>query len=399
MVPATFVMLDRLPLSPNGKVDRRALPEPVADGLTSGSSEPRNEIERRLVKIWEEVLSVSHIGTHDNFFDLGGHSLLAVRMFARLEESQGIRLPLATLFRAPTIEGLAGVIGQGEVPASRRSLVPIQSGGNEPPLFGVPGVGGNVLCYSDLARLTGPDRPFYGLQSRGFDGKDKPLTRIEDIAAAFLEEVREVQPNGPYNLLGACMGGVVAFEMAQQLRAVGQEVGHLVLLESWLPGPASGQPPRLGPRALAVVNLLATRLQLYAKTLTELRGRQRLHYLRERWRAFKQVLAQRDVFRGDRSDLYLRTVMQANLLALSQYEPRVYPGSAVLFRAAEREVPAEGDRRLLWRQLISGGLHTYTIPGADSGMMLVEPAVRTLARQLKTCIEFGEPAADPAERV
>ena len=317
--------------------------------------------------------------------DLGGHSLLAVRMFARLV--------------APTIEGLAGVIGQGEPPASRRSLVPIQSDGNERPLFGVPGVGGNVLCFNDLARLTGPDRPFYGLQSRGFDGKDKPLTCIEDIAAAFLEEVREVQPHGPYNLLGACMGGVVAFEMAQQLRAVGQEVGHLVLLETWLPGRVSGPPPRLGPRALAVVNLFATRFQLYARALTGLRGRQRLDYLRERWRAFKQVVAQRDVFRGDRSDLYLRTVMQANLLALSQYEPRVYPGRAVLFGAAEREVPAEGDRRLLWRQLISGGLETYTIPGADSGMMLVEPAVHTLARQLKACIEIGEPAAGPVERV
>jgi aspartate racemase len=397
MVPAEFVILDHLPLSPNGKVDRRALPEP-ASGPTASSSEPRSELERQLVKIWEEVLSVNPIGTRDSFFDLGGHSLLAVRMFARLDETLRIRLPLATLFRAPTIERLAGVIGQGEVPAPRRSLVPIRSSGKQSPLFGVPGVGGNVLCFNDLARLMGPERPFYGLQSRGLDGKDRPLTRIEDIAGAFLEEVRQVQPSGPYSLLGTCMGGVVAYEMAQQLRGAGQEVAHLVLLETWLPGAPSEPRLGLGPRTLAVAELVVSRLRLYASTLTRLRGRQRLDYLRERLRVFTQILAQRDMFRGDRSDLYLRTVTQANLLALRQYEPRVYPGRALLFRAEDRRVTTDDDGRLLWRQLISGGLEIHSLPGADSGLMLTEPSVRMLAEQLKTCFEVASASADSAER-
>src|SRR6185369_10192046 len=394
MVPARFVILEHLPLSPNGKVDRRALPRPVLDSPGADSSTPQSDIERRLMGIWKDVLSVDHVGRRDSFFDLGGHSLLAVRMFARLEDSLGIRLPLATLFHTPTIEALAEVIGHPKEPASWRCLVPIQSGGSRAPLFGVPGVGGNVLCYNDLARLMGPDRPFYGLQSRGLDGMEKPLTRIEHIAAVFLEEVREVQPTGPYNLVGACMGGVVAFEMAQQLRAAGEEVAQLVLLETWLPGPAAVPAPRPGSRSAAFAQLLAGRLRLYATTLAQLRGRQRLHYLGERLRTLKQMIAQRDVFRGDRTELHLHTVMQANLAALDQYAPRVYPGKAVFFRAAQRNVAAEGDGRLVWRQLISGGVETYSIPGADSGMMLMEPAVHILAQRLKSCIEIAQPSRE-----
>jgi len=348
--------------------------------------------------IWKDVLSVDRIGRHDSFFDLGGHSLLAVRMFARLEE-HGIRLPLATLFRAPTIEGLADVIGRRDVPRTWRCLVPIQAEGSRTPLFGVPGVGGNVLCYNDLARLIGPDRPFYGLQSRGLDGMEKPLTRIEDIAAAFLEEVRDVQSTGPYNLLGACMGGVVAFEMAHQLREAGEEVAHLVLLETWLPGSASGPPPQPVSHSDAFLGLLADRLRLYATTLMRLRGRERLNYMRARLRALKEMIAQRDVFRGDRTELRLRAVMQANLLALSRYAPRAYPGRALLFQAADRDVAVERDRRLLWRALIEGGLETYDIPGADSGMMLVDPAVRILAQQLNARIERAQSLLESAERV
>ncbi|PYV39080.1 MAG: non-ribosomal peptide synthetase, partial [Acidobacteria bacterium] len=194
LIPSAFLFLKSLPLTPNGKIDRRALPAPDrSKELTSTFTEPRNEVERQLVGIWEEVLAVNGIGTRDNFFDLGGHSLLAARIFARLEKCLQIRLPLATLFQAPTIEGLAAVIRNRTRSTSWRSLVAIQPAGNRSPIFAVPGVGGNVLGYNDLARLMGPEQPFYGLQSRGLDGTEKPHTSIEDIAAAFLKEIREVQ--------------------------------------------------------------------------------------------------------------------------------------------------------------------------------------------------------------
>ena len=236
MIPSGFVFLEELPVTPTGKIDRQALPR--LDGarhLTSTVAEPRNYLERQLVGIWQAVLAVDRVGTRDNFFDVGGHSLLAAQMFAHVEARLGVRLPLATLFQAPTIEGLAAIIGQGRTSESWRSLVAIQPAGTRQPLFAVPGVGGNVVCYHDLSRLLGPDQPFYGLQSRGLSGTESPRTDIEDMAAAYLAEIRQVQPEGPYNLLGACMGAVVAYEMAQQLHAAGEQVGLLVLLEPRAP--------------------------------------------------------------------------------------------------------------------------------------------------------------------
>jgi aspartate racemase len=388
MVPSAFALLDRLPLTANGKVDRARLPEPEESREASATPAlPRNDEERQLVGIWEEVLGVGGIGTRDNFFDLGGHSLLALRMFVRLEQSLRIRLPIATLFQAPTIEELAAVIRQGGRTGQWRSLVAIQPNGNRAPVFAVPGVGGNVLCYSDLARFMAPEQPFFGLQSRGLDGDEEPLIRIEDIAAAFVKEIREVQPEGPYYLAGMCMGGVVAYEMAQQLSAAGQEIGLLVLLETWPPVGTWGRLLRPGARLLTVLRLIRSRLRLYGETLARLEWRQRVKYLLGRVKMLGEMVAQRDVFRGDRSEFYQDVVNQANLIAYQEYEPRPYAGRVVFFRAAGRRVSALQDRRLAWRQLITGDLEVQTVPGDDSGLMLAEPHVQILARELKARIE------------
>jgi thioesterase domain-containing protein/acyl carrier protein len=388
MVPSAFVLLERLPLTPNGKVDRTRLPDPEENREPVETvAPPRNDEERQLVAIWEEVLGVSGIGTRDNFFDLGGHSLLALRMFVRLEQSLRIRLPIATLFEAPTVEELARVIRQGGRTGQWRSLVAIQPAGSRAPIFAVPGVGGNVLCYNDLARFMVPDQPLYGLQSRGLDGSEQPLARIEDIAAAFVQEIREVQPEGPYFLAGMCMGGVVAYEMAQQLRAAGQGIGLLILLETWPPVGTWARLLRPGARLLTVLRLVQSRLRLYAQTWARLDGRQRMKYLLGRMRMLGEMVAQRDVFRGDRSEFYQDVVNQANLIAYQEYEPRPYPGRVVFFLAEGRRVTAHQDRRLAWRQLITGDLDIQTVPGDDSGLMLAEPHVQVLARQLKARID------------
>lgn len=388
MVPSSLVMLDELPLMSNGKVDLARLPAPDTGGdLSAPLAGPRDELERQVVKIWEDILGVGRVGIHDSFFDLGGHSLIAVRMFAKLEDCFRVRLPLATLFRTPTIEGLAGVIREGVRSGTWRSLVAIQPNGSRRPVFAVPGVGGNVLCYADLARFMAPEQPFYGLQSRGLDGTERPLTSIEDIAKTFLEEIREVQAEGPYTLIGMCMGGVVAYEMAQQLRAEGQKIGLLMLLETWPPMGATHSWLHQEARLLTALRLIGSRLQLYVKALARLRGRQRVTYLLGRLKMLKQMVTQRDVFRGDRSEYYLDLVTQTNLSAYQIYEPRVYPGQVVFFRAAERQVSAPYDRRLDWRQLITGHLEVRTVPGEDSGLMLAEPHVQVLAREMKMCIE------------
>ena len=230
MVPAIFIAVERIPLTPNGKVDLAALPAPPARTSRERRA-PRTPTELALAEIWCDVLAIEGVGVEGNFFELGGHSLLAVTLFSRIEKVFGVTLPLATLFQAPTLEHQAELIDQRGVSAPWRALVPIQPAGSRPPLYAIPGLGGIVVGFNDLARLLGPDQPFYGLQPRGLDGKLPPFTSIEETAEHYLGEVRALQPQGPYFLIGVCMGGVVAFEMAQRLRAAGQEVAFLALLD------------------------------------------------------------------------------------------------------------------------------------------------------------------------
>ncbi len=238
MAPATIVLLDVLPVMPNGKVDRRALPVPDRAGREAEKAlvGPRDELEHQLVQIWEEVLDVRPIGVTDNFFDLGGHSLLAVRLFALIEERLGKRLPLTAVFQGATVEHLAAVYFRRQAePGSQSSLVPIQPAGGRPPLFLVHPAGGQVFPYIHLARSLGFEQPCYGLQAAGLDDGQDRLTRIEDMASRYIHALQTVQPTGPYFIGGWSMGGVIAFEMAQQLVGKGQEVASLVLVDAGLP--------------------------------------------------------------------------------------------------------------------------------------------------------------------
>jgi len=183
------------------------------------------------------------------------------------------------------------------------------------------------------------------------------------------------------------MGGIVVYEMAQQLRAAGQEIGLLVLLETWPPVGTWGRILRPGARLLAATRLVSGRLRLYAETLARLDTRERLRYLLGRLRMVGEMVMQRDVFRGDWSEFHQDVVTQANLIAYQRYEPRPYTGHVVFFRAEGRRVTAQQDRRLVWRQLISGDLDIQTVPGDDSGLMLMEPHVQVLAHELKIRIE------------
>src|SRR6185295_12459386 len=215
---------------------RRALPAPVAEvSRTLGYVAPRDLLELQLAQLWEEVLGRHPVGVFDSFFELGGHSLLAVQMVARLERLTGRGLPVATLFQAPTVERMAALLRGEEKPAARSSLVLLQPQGARPPLFFVHGAAGTVFPFLDLARELGTDRPFYALQAPGVEEGAEPSSTVQDLAAHYLEEIRAVQPEGPFHLGGWSLGGVVAFEMAQQLQAGGQQAGLLALLDSRVP--------------------------------------------------------------------------------------------------------------------------------------------------------------------
>jgi thioesterase domain-containing protein/acyl carrier protein len=236
MVPAAVVALPELPRTPNGKVDRSLLPPAAAASPVREVVGARSDTETRLVRLWEEVLGVAPIGVTDDFFDLGVDSLTAARLFTRIEQEFGRRLPFAPVFAAPTIEALAATLQ--DTPASRRfsALVPIQPSGQGTAVFGVHGGAGTILLYSELARQIGRDRPFYGLQAVGLYGDEAPQTSIPAMARRYVREVRAVQPDGPYVLAGYCFGGLVAFEMGRQLETAGAQVHLVAMLNA--PSPA-----------------------------------------------------------------------------------------------------------------------------------------------------------------
>ena len=244
MVPAAWVELERLPLDAGGKLDRDSLPSPGREHLARvGGGEAAGDAERLVVAAFEKVLGAESVGVEDDFFALGGHSLLALALFAELERTARRRLPLATIFEASTPRALAARVGADAPASSWDNLVALKPQGSRPPLFVVSAGDGNLVGFAPLARHLSAEQPLYGLQPSGLDGR-RPLDRgIEAMAERYLEKLREVQPHGPYLLAGRCNGVTVAYEMAQRLRAAGEEVPLLVALDS--------DPPPAGPKQLA----------------------------------------------------------------------------------------------------------------------------------------------------
>ncbi len=233
MVPAVFVFVATIPLTPNGKINYKALPKPDWQPLHNDEAytPPRDEIEQQMAKLWQDLLSVEPIGVFDDFFALGGHSLLAVRLFAQIEKQIGHRLPIATLFQHPNIAQLAEIVRQQEVEQGWSALVPIKPDGSRSPFFCVHGGAGHVFNYHKLAGYLDADQPFYGVQPSGWNAHRVQVPDVKQLAASYLAEIRRLQPTGPYYLGGFCFGGMIVFEMARQLQEVGEEVALLALIE------------------------------------------------------------------------------------------------------------------------------------------------------------------------
>ncbi len=237
MIPADFIVLESLPLTPNGKLDRQALPTPESARRTVGENyvAPKLMIHHQLIAIWEELLNRQPIGITDNFFHVGGHSLLAARLVGRIEQIFGKKIALSTLFAGPTIEQLAQAIQQridADEGSSRAAIIAVQMGkAGQRPFFYLHGdyMGGAFYCFT-LARGLGAEQPFYALEPYKFNGLRIPPT-IKEIAAAHIEALRAIQPKGPYLLGGFCNGGLMAYEMARQLRAAGESLDMLLLID------------------------------------------------------------------------------------------------------------------------------------------------------------------------
>jgi amino acid adenylation domain-containing protein len=390
MVPSLFMTVPSFPLSPAGKVDRRALPAPddFKREADQGFVAPSDELELKLTRIWEQVLRVSPIGVNENFFDLGGHSLLAVKLFAEVEKNFGRNLPLATLFQAPTVRQLARVLRDEGWQAVWSSLVPIQTAGTRTPFFCMHSVGGNVLEYHELARLLGPAQPFYGLQAKGLDGKSEPHTSIKEMAAHYIKEMREIQPAGPYLLGGRSSGGTIAFEMACQLEAAGETVTLLALFDTFPAGYfklldlSRGQ--RLARRA--------RKWQSHFNNVRSLKTAGKLQYVATKLR-YAPDKVKHKVYRraykiyqkfGKTLPAVLQNIEQINFGAVKDYNPQTYSGDLTLFLATD--LTADYDSKDGWRELVKGRIETHEIPGNHLNI-IKEPGVRMLAEKLHAALD------------
>ena len=236
-VPSAIVILKEIPLTPNGKINHKGLPEHSFN--LQGQNEvvpPRTPLERQLLTLWKELLALDNISITDNFFSLGGHSLLAVRLMASIESQLGQKLPLSALIQSPTIKSLAKLIDSDSVD-NWKSLVPIQEKGNKTPFFFIPGGGGNVLYFYALAEQLGKQQPFFGMQAQGLDGLTPALESVAEIAEKTIKEIKTVQAEGPYIIGGHCVGALVAHEICQQLIAGGDAIEKLFVLDA--PAPCS----------------------------------------------------------------------------------------------------------------------------------------------------------------
>jgi amino acid adenylation domain-containing protein len=393
MVPSTVTILEALPLTANGKVDRQALPEPTR--LRSDQRElvpPRTALETKLAAIWERELGINPIGVTDNFFDLGVTSIVAASLFAAIEHDLGDNLQLGAIFRAPTVEALANLLEAGDTQSRWTSLVPIQPAGSRAPIFCVHGGAGTILHLEPLARRLGRDQPFYGLQSRGLYGGVVPPATVEDMASHYLSEMRQVHLGGPWRLGGYCFGAIVAFEIAQRLVATGEEVELLVMFNGpspvwirkwgWYGNQGSKRVSMPAPARLPRKQRLASFLARVRRALREPR-RFRSALVWYSWHRGGQRRARIALaFRRPLPE-QLREAYFLNLHAKAEraYDTQPYNGDLLVFYG-------EGlyeDPELGWGGLATGEIRTYAVPGnhGNNRQVMMEPYVEFLSERLQ----------------
>lgn len=379
--------------------DDRPTQDEVAISSVATNAASNGRIEEALRNIWRDVLQIESIDIHDDFFEIGGHSLLAAQLFDEISKKLSVNLPLATLFKASTIEELAKLIRIEKPKDKWTSLVPINREGTKPPLFLMHAAGGNVLFYKDLAERLGPDQPCYGMQAVGLDGHQSAYDRIEDMAAHYIQEIRGVQPHGPYYLGGSSLGGLIAYEAGMQLQNHGEEVRLIALIDTWAPGYPIILPgtSRLSRKLFA----FADRIQHHFDTLRILEPGKRGTYIKAKAIKAKNQIrrkyfqTRRAIARGVLRSLgrplpdALNVTQNAIQAASRVYRPVHYQGDAILFRASKRSRVVCHDDTLGWSNFIKGRLDIHEVNGSH-GSIVVEPRVRFVAATLKDLLENSE---------
>ena len=400
LVPSAIVVLDALPMTPSGKVDRSLLPVPNLPASDREVVAPRDAVEARLVALWEEILPGRPIGVADDFFDLGGHSLLAIRLLARVESEFGRRPPLASLFRGATIEDIAAILRGDNQAGPWSPVVALRDGGIGRPFFCVHAADGFLFPFQELARRLG-DRPFYGVQPFGIDDDGPASASVEEMATRYVDAILATEPEGPYHLGGWSLGGLVAYEMARRLVGSGREVATVAIFDTPAPGP---EELSISPRVLKLAGELSA-LEIFEDPPADLlddaillgaigddMARQNglsvrglIDHLRgldlPRRRLFILGYLKLDhLFDADAAPGPVRRslkILRANLVAAARYRPSgTYSGRVAVLRASDRKGYA-ADPTLGWGGL-AATVDCHEVPGSHV-TILAPPGVDTLA--------------------
>lgn len=403
MLPSIFNVVESMPLTANGKLDRKALaasrPTQVEQQATIDA--PRDAIETKLIAIWEQLLETRPIGIRMNFFDIGGHSLLVVKLFAQMEKVFGRTLPIAAIFESPTIERLATLVrgeSVGRAPFSRQAretlaranstVVPLQPHGTGAPVFMVHGIEGHLLGFNRLAALTGGHHPIYGIQAQSLLPGRRALLRLEDQAAYYVSEIRKIQPHGPYHLLGYCFGGMMAFEMAQQLHAVGERVELLGMLDAW---------PRSQTARMREHDSLRTRLNRrkasFLAAFSRLSPAEKIAFLPQKAiaRILRLTYSLAPALGYRTVPAFMKNPESLMRAAAKYYEPKPWAGTITLFRASVHS-GSHGSRDMGWAPLAERGVEILEVPG-DHFAIFGEHNITVLAERLRGRLEQCYPPA------
>lgn len=362
----------------------------------------RSDAERRLADIWKELLSLPTVKPTDNYFELGGSSLFAVRMFDQIEKTFNKRLPLATLYEAPTVRELADKLGAPRDVGSWSSLVEINRGSQaKPPFFLFHSEGGNVLEYWPLSKYFPPDQPLYALQAKGLDGSTVIDQSVEEMAESFLSEIRKVQKTGPYFLGGYCLGGLVAFEISQRFLREGESIGFLAMISTRTPAYIEQSHSRAGLLSRFSARLVE-RVSMETRNLSVLEWGQKWNYLRERVMRVHNIVQANSEGLVDRLFsklgvgggwhsrdfiLYRSVINQRD--AFYRYEPAPYPNGIILFRALNNPSFFIDDKTLGWSKLVGGGVRVYEVDAFHKNIMK-EPNIRKVGEILPGLLALAQ---------
>jgi len=389
MIPSAFVTLETIPMTLNGKIDRKALPA-LGDQRLERRQQyvaPREPLETTLAAIWSKILGKT-VGVRDDFFELGGHSLAALKVLTEVKKQTSKTLPLATFFRASTIEAVADILRKEVQNPSWSSLVPIQPAGSKPPLFLVHGAEGNVLLYRQVSRYLPSDQPIYGLQSYADDGHGLENRTVEEMASRYMQEIGAAQPHGPFFLGGYCMGGLIALEIAQQLRALGEHVGLVIMLDTYNYNTVSLTEVRLESPLHLMQNLwfhIANAASISAKERKQfVRQKLDVEWARLGVRLRHTASRLRAYSNGEQNKYPHLLIKKLNDEASLRYLPSPYEGRVAVIRP-KGSFLGMGSPTLGWEGVIRN-LEVYELPVYPKGM-LVEPFCRTLAATLQRCLQ------------